>query len=338
MTAPELSPYETDAGWLQLAQTTSYEHYRPLSEAATAFITEAQDDRRAYLGIPQFDQEMRGISPGHLAMLVGYSHSGKTLVTLHVVRKNANRRVVWFIPDEPRTLVLTKLASLVYGMPARRLEQLVCEGDAAAVRLIHETAEQFPNLAVFDRPLTPRFMNAAFAEIADRWGENADLVIVDYMDLVQIGDSVNSKADFLKAFGTEHEVPMLVLHQTSRTAGANGRPMRIDSGNYGGEVWATYQLGVWRKRSALVYELNELRARTYIGEQTLDRISQIEADMRVHEHTLTLNLNKNKRPGGGLIESGIDFELFHDTGQIVPLNGNLPVQCRALRLVEEHQW
>ena len=50
----------------------------------------------------------------------------------------------------------------------------------------------------------------------------------------------------------------------------------------------------------------------------------MEHQLRVHQHTLTVNLNKNKRPGGGLIEDGVDFELFADTGQLVALNGTCP--------------
>jgi hypothetical protein len=36
-----------------------------------------------YLGIEPIDNEMRGIAPGELAMMLGYSHGGKTLVLLH---------------------------------------------------------------------------------------------------------------------------------------------------------------------------------------------------------------------------------------------------------------
>jgi hypothetical protein len=40
---------------------------------------------------------------------------------------------------------------------------------------------------------------------------------------------------------------MLVLHQSSRTAGADGKKMTISSGAYGGEQQATHILGVRRK-------------------------------------------------------------------------------------------
>ena len=61
-----------------------------------------------------------------------------------------------------------------------------------------------------------------------------------------------------------------MLHQTSRTAGARGQAMRIDSGNYGGETHATFQIGVWRKRAAIAAELDDLQARTYKTEMSVN--------------------------------------------------------------------
>lgn len=317
------------AGWTAVEQAASYTHFRPLADAATRFITEAQSDRRVELGIAPFDREMRGISPGHLAFVVGYSHSGKTLLTLHVIRENHDKRIAMFIPDEPAPLVLTKLASLTFGIPARELEARVADDDHMAKRMLTETVEEFPNLVIFDKPLTPRVMRNGFEEACDHWGENADLVIVDYLDLFQAGDFA-ARADAVKAFGSDHDVPLMVLHQTSRSAGAQGRKMRIDSGNYGGETWATYQIGVWRKKYAIAAELEELENRRDKPEWVMDKIDMLHREARIHEYTLTANLNKNKRPGGQLVD-GIDFEMELDTGSLRMLNGDLPRQFQRAR-------
>jgi hypothetical protein len=327
MTA-ELTPAEAEAGWISLEAAASYSHYRPLADAAQRFVDEAQSERRVTLGMPSFDYEMRGISPGHLAFVVGYSHSGKTLLALQILRHNADRRVALFTPDEPATLVLTKLASLTTGISARELEARVADNDRDGLRLLHETVEQYPNLAIFDKPLTPRSMRAGYDEVTDHWSAGADLVMLDYLDLLQIGDSLSAKADSVKSFGTDRDVPMLVLHQTSRSAGTAGKRMRIDSGNFGGETWATFQLGVWRKKFAIEHELHELEERRDKPAWVWDRMEELQRQSRIHDYTVTVNLSKNKRPGGKRLDEGVDFEIDLHTGAMHPLNGDLPHQYR----------
>jgi hypothetical protein len=288
-----------------------------------------------FLGIPALDQEIRGVSPSHLALLVGYSHSGKSQTTNHIVRHNATKRILWCSPDEPAVLVLTKLASAVHGVPAAELEARVRGDDPSGMRILNETIDQFPGLVVIDRSVTPRVLNAVYDEACDHWGSDPDLVIFDYLDLLQGCDGSVAKADTLKAFTMEHNVPMLLLHQTSRSAGAQGQKMTISSGNYGGETVATYVLGVRRKKAAIVAELTELEQRSTKTSYTLDRIALLHRELAIHQYTLTLNLSKNKRPGGQPVDD-IDMELWLDTGVLTPMRpGDLPAQYRRghLRVV-----
>lgn len=331
MTA-ELTPGEVEVGWSSVAESASYTHFRPLADAAHRFIADTRTDNRVFTGIAPLDVEMRGISAGHAAFIVGYSHSGKTQVVLHIIANNQAKRIAYFVPDEPSPLVLTKLACMSWGVGGAELEARVADGDPWGVRVLNETVEQYADLAVFDRPLTPRAMTNGYAEACDSWGAPADLVIVDYLDLVQAGDSVMGKADFVKGFGSEHEVPMIVLHQTSRSAGSKGQAMRIDSGGYGGETHATFQIGVWRKKAAIIAELADLEARDQRTPWASDRIADLYHQLAIHQYTLSLNLNKNKRPGGRLVDA-IDFEIELETGILTPLYpGSFPQQhLRSMR-------
>lgn len=331
-------------GWARLAAeagedtapppppSPTYRHYRPLTDAVGNFVKDAQDTDRIFLGIEPFDKEMRGIGRGHLCLIVGYNHSGKTLLLLHVLRHNRDKRVAMFIPDEPQALVLAKLASIQSGVPAVELERRVAIGDTDAIDLLRETAvSEFPNLIVFDKPMVPGDMTAALAEAEQVWGERADLVVVDFLDLVQAGETVQQKMEFVKGFGSMNEVPMIVLHQTSRSAGAEGRKINIASGAQGGEAYATFQIGVRRKKNLLLAEIEELEERVNRSgsQQAQERLDSLRYDLGIHSYTVSANLNKNKRPGGGLVDE-IDFELYGDTGQIVYLpNGTLPEQYRA---------
>ena len=331
----QLTPAQVDAGWIELAETASYAHYQPLAGAAHRLIAEAQTERKVYTGIELFDREMRGISPGHLAMFIGYSHSGKTLLLLHMIRHNRDKRIAWFVPDEPAPLILTKLACMEHGVSGAELEARLADGDPWGLRVLNETIERYDNLAIFDKSLTPRTMSQGYDEACDHWGATADLVIVDYLELVRVGDSLAAKAEFVKGFGSDRDVPMAVAHQVSRSAGSRGQSMRIDSGNFGGETWATFQIGVSRRRSAIIAELQDLHSRSYRPDSIYERIAMLEHDLEIAQYTVTINLNKNKRPSGRLVED-IEMEMDLETGVLTPLNGDLPRQYRYrhLRSVE----
>ena len=317
-----------------------HKHYKPFHLAADLFVQEAQNTERIYTGIDKFDEEMRGLSPGHLGVIVGYSHSGKTLVLLHMLKHNRDKRIALFIPDEPATLVLTKLTSLTHGIPARELESRVAAGDESAIDLLRSTAiEEFPNLAVFDKTLNARVLQEGFDECEKVWGAPAELVVVDYVDLVQGAEVAPQKFDILKSFVSRNKVPMWAIHQTSRSGGAEGRAMTISSGNYGGEQHATMMIGVRRKKAAILAELAELRTKFERtgNENTKERIDELEFDLKIHEYTLTVNLVKNKRPGGNLVDE-IDFEMGLSTGRIFQMQpGDLPKQYAGRRDNRENE-
>lgn len=312
---------ELEAGWLSVEEQATLKYHRPLTDAYDRLVREAQSDRRIELGIPAIDSETQGIGPGHLAIIVGYSHSGKTLLTLNALLHNRAKRIVLFTPDETAPMVLHKLTALLFGVSSRHLDARVRADDPQALRMLRETMEEFPNLVIHDRSLTPKVMRRSYDETCSVWGDGADLVGLDYLDLMQAGEHLASKADAVKAFASDHDVPVLLLHQTSRSAGTQGRPMRIDSGNFGGETWATFQLGVWQKRYAIAHELAELYHKQKLTEWDEDRALTLQREQAIHARSVTVNLNKNKRPGGGLLEDGLDFEI-DACGQLVPMVGH----------------
>jgi hypothetical protein len=337
-----LSVDDISAGWEMVgrqpvAPPPEYRMYSPLSDAADSFVRWAQSPQeRIHLGIPQIDVELRGIAPGEIAMMLGFAHGGKTLVLLHALRKNRDKHIALFIPDEPKQLVLTKLTCIHHRIDARELEARVAADDQDAINLLRQTAEEdFPNLAVFDQPLTASDMERAYGELCDVWGQVPELVVVDYLDLVEAGETVPDKATFLKGFGRRHDIPMLVLHQTSRTAGADGKKMTMSSGSYGGEQQATSIIGVRRKKYQIAHEINELveKLDRSHSERSQDRLDYLRMEARIHEYTVTVSLLKNKRPAGQLVDD-IDFELDATTGRLTELNGELPKQYHQGKLYE----
>ena len=316
---------------------SEYKMYEPLTEAVHSFVRWAQTPyERIHLGLPRIDDELRGIAPGELAMMLGYAHGGKTLLLLHCLQQNRDKHIAMFIPDEPRQLILTKLTCMHHGIDARELERRVAVDDSSAIDLLRQTAEEnFPNLAVFDQPLNAADMERGYNEVCDAWGQLPDLLVVDYLDLVEAGDTVPAKATFLKSFGRRHDIPLLILHQTSRHAGADGNKLTMSSGAFGGEQQATSIIGVRRKKYSIMSEINELTFKLdrAHSQSAADRLESLRYDARIHEYTMTVSLLKNKRPAGQLVDD-IDFEINLATGQLSPLlNGELPEQY--LRSVRE---
>ena len=310
------------------AHKTNY--YHPFADAADEFVRWAQSaHERVFTGFPDLDKEMRGIAPGEMANIIGYSHSGKTLVLLEILKANRNKNVAFFTPDEPRTLVLIKLACVMHGVSAVDLERLIASDDSSSIDMLRSTAlEHFPHLAVYDESVSLGDMEKATAEVSDVWGAPPDLVVFDYLELLQGGgEDVPSKANSLKAWGRRHEVPLLVLHQTSRSAGADGKKLSISSGAFGGEQQATHIVGVRRKKfdiQAQITELQQKIERSTPSDTALERLDYLKYEERLHAHTLTVNLVKNKRPGGQLIDD-MDYEIETGTGRLTRLkDGNMP--------------
>ncbi len=312
-----------------IAAPPNHHYYKPLHEAASEFVHWAQTpNERIFLGIPDLDREMRGIAPGELCLVIGYSHSGKTLSLLEILKHNRNRHVVYFCPDEPRTLTLVKLTCILHGLRASELEARIARDDDDAIDLLKRTAiESYPNLAVFDQSVSLSDMEKALGEVTDLWGQSPDLVVFDYLELLQGGgEDVPTKATTLKAWGRRHNLPLLVLHQTSRYAGAEGKRLTISSAAFGGEQQATHIIGVRRKRFEIEAAIADLEAKRDLTERQIEQLDSLKYEARIHSYTLTMSLLKNKRPDASTLPE-IDYEIEVGTGRLTRLaDGMLPRQ------------
>lgn len=302
-----------------------FKFYRPLADAADEYIGWARTPgQRLYLGIPEFDAAMRGTAPGEMTVVVGYAHSGKTVLTTQLIFNNKDRRLIMFSPDETRVLILVKLTSLVTGMSAEELEERIAHGDHDAEQLVRRTAiEHFPNLAVFDDSLSLDQMTTAVNETEEAWGAPAEGVIFDYLDLLPFDTDVPAKFNALKAWGKRMRCPLWVLHQSSRTSGADGAEQTISSGGYGGEQQATHLIGVRRKKheaKARIREIEKkLRTQQNPSPALHDALAEARYDLETHQSTVTFNLVKNKRPPSHLVDD-MDFTLDSQTGAVRPFN------------------
>jgi len=296
--------------------------YRPLSDAIDDYVHWAQHpDERIYFGFQDLDAQVRGIAPSELCLINGFSHSGKTLFLLQILVANRDKTVVYFCPDEPRTLTLIKLACIVHKIEGRRLEQMVTDNDTTGIRLLEETArEWFPNLAVFDQFMSLSEMEKAMIEV-DRHLGQPRLMVFDYLELLSADETIPAKANTIKAFGKRHNIPLIVLHQSSRTAGADGKKQTISSGAFGGEQQASHIVGVRRKKFEIESQIREIVEKidkSTANERSFERLDMLRYQQQVHENTLTVNLVKCKRQDAMLLDD-MDYEIQQGTGNLIRL-------------------
>lgn len=264
---------------LEAAMKVEYRFIRPLTAAASELIDYLQNpEGRFLLGLKEIDMMTRGFGAGELVYVLGHAHSGKTQVVLNAIHNNRERRVLYFTPDEPAALVLTKLVALSTGVDAETLEAKIKSGDKLTEDLVRETASRtFRNLIVVDNGLTVDQMTMAHEEATDLWGAPPDVVVVDFLELIpsEEDEGVYRKSQDLKAFAKKAGCPVICLHQASRGSGGRGKPMGLFSGRYGGETDAIFVLGVYRRRD----------------DDDLD-----EFDRKNAKDLISVQVIKNKRP------------------------------------------
>lgn len=309
----------------------NHRYYAPLSDAADEYVTWSREPGvRIYTGIDEFDDAMRGIAPSELMLVVGYAHSGKTVFTTQVILNNKARNVAMFSPDETRVLVLIKLFSIFHGIGAEEIEMRLQQGDPEMEHKLRTFAsDNFPHLAVFDEVSDLTLFDQALNEYEEVHGKT-ELVVIDYAQLVSgAGEDVSGIINAIKAWGKRRKVAIILLHQSSRSKGAGGSKVTIDSGGYGGEQQALFLVGVRRKKNQYMAMVDDLEERilTASNQPTKDRLSDqlddAKYELKRHEHTITFSLVKNKRPPGRLVDD-IDFTLDPDTGRVRPFDGSAP--------------
>lgn len=220
---------------------------------------------------------------------------------LQAVCNNPDKRILWITPDEVSEMVLAKLIAMSKGINAEDIEKRIKAGDADTLRMVrHVAAHDFKNLLVVDDSVSLGKMTKALQEAEDWWGSPADLVVFDFLELLE-GDNddasgLSSKSQRLKRWTKENDVPVICIHQASRTSSARGTSAGMESMRYGGETEAIAVLVVYRKR---------------------DNEAMDEWDRNRHAHTLTVHLAKNKRPPSKLGE--VDLFIDPNTGAIRPL-------------------
>lgn len=281
----------------------------PTSEAIQRWVDYASNpEQRWQTGFRGIDILTRGLGRGELMQVVGKSHSGKSQWLYNcIVRSLLNDehfRGVIYSPDEPTELVVAKLYSIMFGVNGADVEKQLRQGDKTLIGHLQDLGKPgnfFDKIRIYDGAPTFNLMHDVLAEAQDGWGEEATLLMVDYLELLrgngrrsssEVGN-VQALAQGLKQFAKDVRLPVAFVHQAGRGSGDRGKSAGISAGKYGGEAESMFIYEVWRERENT----------SHIGEMK-----------RLHENSISVGLWKNKRPPGRLDQ--FTFYLDPDTGHI----------------------
>lgn len=293
-----------------LRTTTGTKYYKPLRDAADEYIQWAQTpEQRIYLGVRRLDEAMRGTAPRQMTGVVGYTQGGKTVLMTHMVLANPDAPITWFAPDESRMAMHVKLTAARTGVSATALEAQLSDPDTErqARAALYETAEALPNLFICEDNLFPYEMWEAVQEQQEQTGETVKAVVFDYARLLKVEGDDRAKLEALKYWTTDHNLPLFVIHQSSRTAGRDGEPITLSSGNYGGEDVFTHMIGVRRKmkfHESILRDFEKAYGRETDPKKKNDLLGWIreqELEIELQRDKITVNLVKNKVPPNVLV-------------------------------------
>lgn len=299
-TLPGNDPTTTRIRTEHNGSVSSRRYARPLTDIGTDLVGYFQSlEGRFELGLRPVDEMTRGIGRGELCFISGRAHSGKSQVMLNAVAHNSDKVIVLFTPDEVDQLVLLKLISIRYGIPATEMEEGIRRGDGSYVSVVQAAAADYENLVVIDEVLGFGPMREAIEEIRADKG-TVDAVFIDYLELVPYGGSDNqytsiiAKCQEAKRWTKALDVPVIALRQNTRGSGERGTAAGMSGMQFGGENEATFILEVFRKKESPKYAVDD-----------------------AHANTVTVNVAKNKRPPS--IKGEVDLHMDPLTGRIRPL-------------------
>lgn len=275
---------QSDAGAAPTVPTKPMEYFTPTSSAVDDYVHYLNSDTAFQTGFKPIDLCFpSGLDRGDMFLLTGRSHQGKSTVAynmmVHNLKRSADFTCVFYSPDEPRELVVQKLACIAMGRNAADMEEALREGSTAAERELRNVAGGLlDRVLINDQSLTFASMLRGIHEAEQYWGRQPSACVLDFLELM-VGDAdangVAGKAQSAKRFAKDADVPLIVLHQTGRGAGARGGPAGIHGGRFGGEAESVAVLECYRPKDAANISDRE--------KATLENVIQ-------------LNLCKNKRP------------------------------------------
>ncbi|HMI38089.1 MAG TPA: replicative DNA helicase [Steroidobacteraceae bacterium] len=178
-------------------------------------------------GFTDFDRKTGGLRPGDLVIVAGRPSMGKTTLAVNIaeyvaVNPGTRASVAIFSMEMPSEQLLTRMLSSIGGVPLNGIRSGQIS-DEDWVRVTAATSQLSEAKIFIDESpsLTPTELRARARRI--RREHKLDLVIVDYLQLMQVPGTKENRATEiaeisrnLKALAKELQIPVIALSQLNR--------------------------------------------------------------------------------------------------------------------------
>lgn len=252
--------------------------------------------QRIRTGFPTIDRIIGGPAPGEVCMILGRSHTGKSLVAQNIVIHNQMFPSIFFSLEMPYIQALQRMYSMWSGTPNADVHQMTEEGSLP--HHIWEMARTFPYHHIIDAPgIGLATMSEFVARFETEYERRPAFVVIDYLELLggvkKSGDgwtAVEAQAAALKDWAKAENLPVFIIHQTNRIE-PDWRPPTKDSAKGAGYTESDFVLGMWQPGQ----------------EPGLDPVTQSSYNGQVR-----VNVLKNRAYGKLTSYKGVGYELYAD--------------------------
>jgi replicative DNA helicase len=186
-----------------------------------------------------------GLGLGQLTTVAARPSVGKTSFSLNVTRHtcDAGASVLFVSLEQPEQELTERLLAMVSGVPGHRIRQgRFRPGDAGRLSTAADEVRRW-KLTVIDRPGQTARQIAAAARRVRRKGKGLDLIVVDYLSLVEPdnckanrNEQTGASARRLRDMARELGVPVLMCCQLNRDAADEKSAPRLHHLRDSGEI------------------------------------------------------------------------------------------------------
>lgn len=211
------------------------------------------DHPRVGTGFQFFDTRTNGgVASGEVLLLQARSSVGKTTIANNILVNNKHLPSAFMSLEMHGRYIANRIAAISQGTSTKQIEyELKTKQYSSALQ---RTAEEFPKLAIFDKPaMSLKNMGEAINEAENEFQEHIQLVVIDFLELIggvpslSAVEKIDQLARKVKDFAREFDTAVLLLTQVGRGEGGAGHePLSLTAARYGGETSADYVLGAYR--------------------------------------------------------------------------------------------
>ncbi len=212
---------------------------------------------RIGFGIPFLDEKTNGgLAKGQCAMVMAFSHVGKTSLAINAISNNSHIPVLFFSIEMPWEQVASKLTAMEVVRATTIIEEDF-RGDRQP-GYVQEVIDKHRLLLCDDSPdLSMKSAEASYHEASEILAAKGQppprLVVFDYLELVsgngmmEKSTQVDKAAERVHMFSRKMKTSAILLHQVGKgEAGGGAEPLDLGSGRYGGYQTMDIVVGMYK--------------------------------------------------------------------------------------------